>query len=124
MWRVDRSDNEPGLHLARVVNGTMSFEFLTIQSPSPDGSGILDDAASLRWQSEYLSKLNSKSKIYEYSPETLYGKSLTFYCVDIGEAGKQAVPMFCKPRGTDWRVIYGGIPKYLQEVKDILKSIE
>jgi hypothetical protein len=123
MWRVDRSDKEPGLNLSRVINGTVTMPLLNLRSIAQNGIGVVDNASAMQWQLEFVSKLNSKSSIYHYTPENLQSKLLTFYCVDGGIVGKQADSMFCKVGGTNWNVAYSGDKEHLQDAKDVLKSI-
>jgi hypothetical protein len=104
---------------------------LTIYSPAPGGGSVLDDAAAIRWQAETLAKDSSKNKRARFSSEILHAKSLTFYCVDSGDAKEKANFLFCKAGGTNWFVSVvtdntgaGTVQEQLQEAEGILKSMQ
>ena len=118
MWRVDQSRDYQRIQLSRAYVGSWLTDGLGIFSPSPDKTGVFDDASALSWQNEAVARLG-QNKTMHVSPEILHGKSLKFYCF-----GDQVVGSSCKVSGTDWLVLFGGRLESQQEAKDILKSMK
>jgi len=67
------------IQLSRAYVGSWLTDGLGIFSPSPDKTGVFDDASALSWQNEAVARLG-QNKTMHVSPEILHGKSLKFYC--------------------------------------------